>query len=118
MRTSQTSCIELRAELGHAVFIPDFVALNSKVALEQRMELRFGKASVCSFVPAGFYGDTAARESELPLSQPLEKIQKGQGGAKENQRLALERNCFGKPVPLPQKKALAGSKPAGHAAEG
>ena len=89
VQTLRPSGIELRTELGHAVFVVDIIRADSELVAKQRVKVGAGNITATAFVSAGFHGTRSSgqREGETALIHPLEKIEESECGAEQADRL-------------------------------
>ena len=110
MRIAETSRIELRAKLGHSVFVPNGILSQSQMSLEQSIELRFRQAAPRSFVTAGFHRNAARRQANFAIAKPFEDIEKGQRSSEKDDGLLFARTSSSTSLSQsPRKKRCGGA---------
>ena len=83
MRIAETSRIELRAQFGHPVFVPNVIFLESQMSLEQSVEFRFWEAARCSLVAPVSTATLPGGRRISRLPSHSKTVEKGQRSSKE-----------------------------------
>lgn len=88
--------VKLRAQLGHAVFIPYPVIGHPECICDRLVERGLGQFPRFAFVTARFHDQTARRQREgfAPLGQRIDEMHEGKGGSHDKNGLAKVRRHF------------------------